>query len=639
MIQLNHGYTVFFTSHLAGESSAADSTPTAVLYRNGSASGVAVTVSTTAQTGVYKATFTTDSGWDKTDVLHLIVTATIDSKTDNELIWDSTGDVDAVMRGTDNASTFAAGGNVNVASIDVDAINADSVAAAAVTKIQSGLATSSALTTVGANVLLILDDTGTTIPGLIDAINQSASRRITLATSTAMEIPDSGSFDYQIEMRTFDGDGDLVAADSTPTLAVTGGASGDLAADLSAASNPSTGIYRWTLTVASDATVEQIWLDGSATISSATFTARTFSYIADAVAVDFAAADRTKLQAIYDKLPSASYLLGGASSDGSGYATQTSVDDLPTNSEFAAALPTNFDTLAINASGHISRVTLVDTTTTNTDMRGTNGAFTGSVSDIRTEIDNNSTKLASIVNRLGAWTGTGVNTVLGAFKALLSKAASVPSDIGGTFDAATDSTEAVREAIDGIDVGSGLTGPYTVTITVSDGTDGIEGATVRMYRSGATQTKTANADGEVEFTVTANTWSVAIVANGFVGQTNSLTVSADASQSYTLTAATVTTPDSPTLSTGVALALDKYGAAESGVRLSVNLVTPPSGSGKVYDTGVWTETTGDDGTAEFVGMVRGAVYRYWRGASSNDYVSVTVPDSESFNMPTLTGNE
>lgn len=36
--------------------------------------------------------------------------------------------------------------------------------------------------------------------------------------------------------------------------------------------------------------------------------------------------------------------------------------------------PTNFDALAINASGHISRVTLVDTTTTNTDMRGTDSA-------------------------------------------------------------------------------------------------------------------------------------------------------------------------------------------------------------------------------------------------------------------------
>lgn len=39
-----------------------------------------------------------------------------------------------------------------------------------------------------------------------------------------------------------------------------------------------------------------------------------------------------------------------------------------------ADLPSNFASLGINASGHVSRVTLVDTTTTNTDMRGTDGA-------------------------------------------------------------------------------------------------------------------------------------------------------------------------------------------------------------------------------------------------------------------------
>ena len=36
--------------------------------------------------------------------------------------------------------------------------------------------------------------------------------------------------------------------------------------------------------------------------------------------------------------------------------------------------PTNFNALGINSSGHVSRVTLADTTTTNTDMRGTDGA-------------------------------------------------------------------------------------------------------------------------------------------------------------------------------------------------------------------------------------------------------------------------
>lgn len=54
-------------------------------------------------------------------------------------------------------------------------------------------------------------------------------------------------------------------------------------------------------------------------------------------------------------------------------------------------------------------------------------------------------KGTTMLNRLGAWTGTGVNTILGAFKALLSKIASAPSDIGGTFAPTTDSVEALGE--------------------------------------------------------------------------------------------------------------------------------------------------------------------------------------------------
>lgn len=77
MIKLNYSYTILFASTVAGVGTAADSTPTAVLWRNGSASGVSVTVSATAQTGLYKAVFTTDSGWDNADFLELYVTATI----------------------------------------------------------------------------------------------------------------------------------------------------------------------------------------------------------------------------------------------------------------------------------------------------------------------------------------------------------------------------------------------------------------------------------------------------------------------------------------------------------------------------------------------------------------------------------
>ncbi len=51
----------------------------------------------------------------------------------------------------------------------------------------------------------------------------------------------------------------------------------------------------------------------------------------------------------------------------------------------------------------------------------------------------------NLVNRLGAFTGSGVNTVLGFLKAIMSKTASTPSDVGGTFDASTDSLEAIED--------------------------------------------------------------------------------------------------------------------------------------------------------------------------------------------------
>lgn len=44
----------------------------------------------------------------------------------------------------------------------------------------------------------------------------------------------------------------------------------------------------------------------------------------------------------------------------------------------ATNVPANFSSLLINASGHITRVTLVDTTTTNSDMRGTDNALLAS---------------------------------------------------------------------------------------------------------------------------------------------------------------------------------------------------------------------------------------------------------------------
>lgn len=150
----------------------------------------------------------------------------------------------------------------------------------------------------------------------INALNQSASRRLILTTLQQLERPESGSTSYQIEARTFDGDGAAVNADSTPTLTATGILSGSLAANLSAATNPATGVYRWTYSVTSGATQEQIRFDLSAVLSASTFTIAAFSSVVDLVSATWTSTDATRLTAIYDKLPSRAYLTGATSSTG-----------------------------------------------------------------------------------------------------------------------------------------------------------------------------------------------------------------------------------------------------------------------------------------------------------------------------------
>lgn len=90
-------------------------------------------------------------------------------------------------------------------------------------------------------------------------------------------------------------------------------------------------------------------------------------------------------------------------------ASQTSVDDLPTNAELAAALPANFAAMGINASGHVSRVTLADTLTTytgNTPQTGDAYAVVNSGTHgnaaLKTLIDT----IDSVVDAILADTGT-----------------------------------------------------------------------------------------------------------------------------------------------------------------------------------------------------------------------------------------
>ena len=70
---------------------------------------------------------------------------------------------------------------------------------------------------------------------------------------------------------------------------------------------------------------------------------------------------------------------------------------------YKATTPSNFSSLAINGSGHVSRVTLCDTVTTTSDMRGTDsGATAANLATVDTVVDGIQTDLSNGTDGLGA---------------------------------------------------------------------------------------------------------------------------------------------------------------------------------------------------------------------------------------------
>ncbi len=193
----------------------------------------------------------------------------------------------------------------------VDLVNAPN--ATAIAAIQSGLAmAATALSTAqwtNARALYLDNlNIGGAVASHADVlgINQSASRPITLATSSLFLIPASGNNAYAIQMRTFDlvtGAPTNVDASSTPTLTVTGAVSGSLAVNLGSVSNPGAGIYNWTYSQPAGGTQEQLTIIGSATLGGVTYTMECFPIVTDEDTAAWSTTDDTMLRAIYDWLP------------------------------------------------------------------------------------------------------------------------------------------------------------------------------------------------------------------------------------------------------------------------------------------------------------------------------------------------
>jgi Fe-S cluster assembly iron-binding protein IscA len=114
-------------------------------------------------------------------------------------------------------------------------------------------------------------------------------------------------------------------------------------------------------------------------------------------------------------------------------------------------------TTATNPATGEERYDVADSTVSGTDYDG--AKTSGTITQVEPG--------TSLLARLGAFTGTGVNTVLGFLKALASKAASTPSDIGGTFSAAADALEAIRDRGDAAWTTADVSGIATIITAIN----------------------------------------------------------------------------------------------------------------------------------------------------------------------------
>lgn len=130
----------------------------------------------------------------------------------------------------------------------------------------------------------------------VDGLAVGVSTRVQIATHKIWEIPDSGATEFLIVILTVDTNGTPVDPGQTPTFDLVE-VDGTSATSLFSGSvtNPSTGRYEQKVSIASTETQRPLVFSASATFGGETHTGVCLPQIADTVAVDFTAADRTVL--------------------------------------------------------------------------------------------------------------------------------------------------------------------------------------------------------------------------------------------------------------------------------------------------------------------------------------------------------
>lgn len=268
------------------------------------------------------------------------------------------------------------------------------------------------------------------------------------------------------------------------------------------------------------------------------------------------------------------------------------------------------------------KVLLVDTTTTNTDMRGTDNAAVagdamtladGAITDAKIAADAfTAAKFAADVTaefQAGLATQESLGLVVDGVSEVQASLAEMR---GATFDGSTDSLESIRNRGDDAWVTGGAgggTGARSVTITVDDGTDPLENANVRVRQGAESYIQATNVSGVAVFALDDATWTVTVTKAGYTFSPTTLIVNGTETATYSMTLVTIT-PSDPGETTGYLTVRSMSGVEVEGIDVTIEVSRWAVGTtGAGLSVRTVTATSDADGLVQFVGLPRLATYR------------------------------
>ncbi len=188
---------------------------------------------------------------------------------------------------------------------------------------------------------------------------------------------------------------------------------------------------------------------------------------------------------------------------------------------------------------------------------------------------------------------------------------------------------ALETAPTGSGGGGGGSGVYAITITVNDGVDPVQDATVTLAINASRYTgDVTDVDGETVLAPNegAGTYEVRIAAAGYEFTPASLVVTGDTAQTYSVSAVAIT-PSDPAKTTGYLTVRTAAGIPAEAVDVELQITRFAAGStGSGISVPSITLPTNASGYVEFIDLPRLAAYRLRIADASGWYEGVTADD-------------